>query len=142
MSRQKSIQVGDLVCLLQGASKPTIIRLCNDHFDIIIIAATPLGEILKLSQSTKVFSHDFLLIWDWERLPGELQDLAFEHSKIECEGHLEKATRAWNVAMILEDSEEDEKPQEKIQEAIGGYEIAARGKYKTMVKQRCQMVIT
>jgi hypothetical protein len=37
----KSIQDGDLICLLQGASKPTIIRLCKDHFAIIMIAATP-----------------------------------------------------------------------------------------------------
>ena len=40
-----------------------------------MIIATPIGKILELSQSTKVFSRDFLLIWDWEKLPGELQDL-------------------------------------------------------------------
>lgn len=37
----KSIQKGDVICLLQGALKPTIIRLEEDHFTIIVIAATP-----------------------------------------------------------------------------------------------------
>jgi hypothetical protein len=34
----KSIRERDIICLLQGASKPTIIRLCKDHFAIIVIA--------------------------------------------------------------------------------------------------------
>jgi ankyrin repeat protein len=112
-----------------------------------MIAVTPLRKMLKLSQSTKVFSRDFLLIWDWEELPGELQDLrehetllqtntlASEHSKIECEGYLEKATRTWNVTMILYDSEESKKAQKKIQEAIKSYEIAAREEHEAIVKQ-------
>ncbi|TGO84050.1 hypothetical protein BPOR_0556g00010 [Botrytis porri] len=36
----KPIRQGDLVCLLQGASKPAIIRATKDHFAIILIAAT------------------------------------------------------------------------------------------------------
>jgi len=38
----KPIRQEDLICLLEGASKPTIIRLCKDHFVIIMIAASPL----------------------------------------------------------------------------------------------------
>jgi ankyrin repeat protein len=140
-----SIQDGDLVCLLQGASKPTIIRLHDDHFDIIMITATLPEEMLKLSQSMEPFSRDFLLIWDWEKLSREVQDLehetllqtknwASEPSKIGFEDHLEKATRSWKAAMILEDSAKYEKAQEKIQEAINGYEIAAVGGHQAMVK--------
>lgn len=65
----KSIQNGDLICLLQGASKPTIIRLCEDCFAIIVIAAAPPeyvqtkdnGDIewLELAQSVS-FTRDFL----------------------------------------------------------------------------------
>jgi hypothetical protein len=67
----KSIQERDIVCFLQGASKPTIIRLYKDHFAIIVIAVTPLKESgspkqLELSKSITYFSRDFLLIWDWE----------------------------------------------------------------------------
>jgi hypothetical protein len=63
----KSIQESDIVCLLQGASKLTIIRLYKDHFAIIIIAVTPLKESrsfkqLELSQSITRFLRDFLLV--------------------------------------------------------------------------------
>ena len=34
-------QDGDIICLLQGASKPSIIRLCKDHFTMITPAVTP-----------------------------------------------------------------------------------------------------
>ncbi|OCK83998.1 HET-domain-containing protein, partial [Lepidopterella palustris CBS 459.81] len=68
----KSIQVGDLVCFLQGASKPMIVRLCRDYFAVVIIAVTPLtnvgmesGSVSELEQPETVFLHDFLLVWDW-----------------------------------------------------------------------------
>ncbi|KAB8277230.1 heterokaryon incompatibility protein-domain-containing protein [Aspergillus minisclerotigenes] len=35
------IQEGDIICLLKGASNPSIIRLCKDHFAVIILAVTP-----------------------------------------------------------------------------------------------------
>src|SRR6202020_1968220 len=70
----KPIQNGDLICLLQGASKPTIIRSYKDYFAIILIAVTPeniqtgVGDIgwLELLRSIKLFTRDFLLVWDWE----------------------------------------------------------------------------
>jgi hypothetical protein len=33
-------KTGDVVCLLEGASKPTIIRTCKDNFIVIKIAVT------------------------------------------------------------------------------------------------------
>jgi hypothetical protein len=39
----KPVEQGDLVCLLQGALRPTIIRIHEDHFDIIKITAEPPG---------------------------------------------------------------------------------------------------
>ncbi|KAH9203921.1 heterokaryon incompatibility protein-domain-containing protein, partial [Leptodontidium sp. 2 PMI_412] len=75
----KSIQKRDIVCLLQGASKPTIIRLYKDHFAIIVIAVTPLKKIgspklLELPRSITHFPRDFLLVWDWEQPLEESQD--------------------------------------------------------------------
>jgi tetratricopeptide (TPR) repeat protein len=145
LSSAKSIQDEDLICLLQGASKPTIIRLCKDYFAIIMIAATPLESTQtgsedikwqKLFQSTKVFTRDFLLVWDWKNSLEKLQDLGkyenliqpnnrvSEHAMTELEGQLDNATRLWNVALILEDAEEHETAQESFQEAIEGYEKA------------------
>lgn len=141
----KSIRDGDLICLLQGASNPAIIRLCRDHFSIIMIAATPLENIRieegyiewsKILQSVKLFTRDFLLVWNWENSLENLQDLeeyeilirtnnwASEHSKTDREGYLDKATRAWNVALILGDLKEYKEAEERLQEAIEGYKIA------------------
>ncbi|GES59754.1 HET-domain-containing protein [Aspergillus terreus] len=36
-----SIQKGDIVVLLRGVAMPTILRVCKDHFTIIMIAAKP-----------------------------------------------------------------------------------------------------
>ncbi|KAH6714388.1 heterokaryon incompatibility protein-domain-containing protein, partial [Leptodontidium sp. MPI-SDFR-AT-0119] len=130
----KSIRDGDLICLLQGASKPAVIRLCKDHFAIIMIAATPLENIRmeegyiewpNLLQSAKTFTRDFLLFWDWENFPKKFQDpeeyemlirtndWVSEHSKAHREGHLDKATRVWNVALILGDLEEYKEAEER-----------------------------
>ena len=37
----QSFQDGDIICLLQGASKPSVVRLCKDHFTMITPAGTP-----------------------------------------------------------------------------------------------------
>jgi hypothetical protein len=75
----KSIREHDIVCLLQGASKPTIIRLCKDHFIVVVITVTPLNESgvfqqLELSKSIIHFPRDFLLVWDFSKSLGKLQD--------------------------------------------------------------------
>ena len=66
----KSIRNGDLVCLLQGASKPTVIRTRKDHFTVIVIAVTPRQDVQTESRyverqgslpSMESFSRDFLL---------------------------------------------------------------------------------
>ena len=51
----KSIQKGDLVCLLQGVSKPIIIRRCKDHFAVIMIAAC--WELGTANQSDRLGDH-------------------------------------------------------------------------------------
>ena len=155
-SSAKSIQDEDLICLLQGASKPTIIRLCNDYFAIIMIAATPLestqrgSEDIKwpnLLQSAKVFPRDFLLIWDWGNFPEQLQDLgnyealiqaddwASKHATTELEGQVDNATRSWNVALILEDAEH-KKAQQRFQVAIEGYKKAVGEEYPYTFKSQ------
>jgi len=65
----KSVQKGNIVCLLKGASKPTIIRLCRDYFAVVVIRATPLNDSRsfrrpELLKSITHFSRNFLLIWD------------------------------------------------------------------------------
>ncbi|KAF8847357.1 HET-domain-containing protein, partial [Acephala macrosclerotiorum] len=69
----KHIREGDIVCLLQGASKPMIIRPSKDYFTVIRIAASPEGKLTgsgdiewsKLLRSITAFPRDFLLYWNW-----------------------------------------------------------------------------
>ncbi len=127
----KSIRQGDILCLLQGAPKPTIIRLRKDYFAVIMIA-TPPGDIPMESGYVKwpellrlitVFPRDFLLVWDWERFQGKLQDQEYEtlinsrvpeYSNREVGDYSDKMTRLCNVALILEDAEEYEKAKERL----------------------------
>jgi hypothetical protein len=132
----KPIQERDIICLLQGASKPTIIRLYKDNFAIIIIAVTPLqesGSFIRLERFKSVtrFSRDFLLIWDWEQLLKESQDREESNNWMS----FDQATRTWNVALILEDSGEYGKAEKRLREAIKGYEVAF-GEKQPMLKSQ------
>ncbi|KAH8730409.1 heterokaryon incompatibility protein-domain-containing protein, partial [Phaeosphaeriaceae sp. PMI808] len=70
----KSIQEGDIICLLQGASNPTIVRLCEDHFRVVMIEAIlpeyfeTEDDVVNLSEllQSAPFTRDFLLVWSWE----------------------------------------------------------------------------
>jgi hypothetical protein len=140
----KPIQEGDIVCLLQGASKPMIIRPCWDYFAIIVIAAIPLNESrcfgrLETSQSITYFLRDFQLVWDWKTPLGELEDdqekfetwakinnQGLECSQAELEDHLDEATRLWNAIFILDDLKECVKADKRLPEARSGY-VRAHG---------------
>jgi hypothetical protein len=43
----KQVQEGDVVCLLQGAPKPVIVRPCKDYFAVIRITAFPENRPIK-----------------------------------------------------------------------------------------------
>jgi hypothetical protein len=131
----KSIQENDIVCLLQGALKPTIIRLCKHHFAIVVVAVTPLKgggnfKQLEFSQLVKRWC-DFLLVWDWEQPLKESQDQDELNNWIS----FDQATKTWNVALILGDLEEYERAEKRLREAIKGYEIEF-GKEQSMLKSQ------
>ncbi|KAJ6279101.1 hypothetical protein J3E71DRAFT_222032 [Bipolaris maydis] len=130
-----SVQNEDVICLLQGASNPTIIRQRQDHFEVIAIAARPLERILMSSGPTDwptflksgiPFIHDLILIWDWEISLDRLQypercDEMFGCST-ELRGSLERATRIWNVARVLGEARASEEALKVLPEAIKHYE--------------------
>ncbi len=146
----KPIRDGDFVCLLQGASKPTIIRSRKDHFVIIMIAVSPIEARrteLDYIECLELFPRDFLLVWDWGNSP-ESQDLGgynafvrtkdqvLQHPETNLGGYLNNAVRIWNVAMILEDVEEYKGADERVEEVIWGHEIAFGPKNLNLVKMR------
>jgi ankyrin repeat protein len=141
----KSIQNGDLICLLQGASKPCIVRPSGDCFAIVMIGAIPPEYIegpdkfirwSNLPLARGFMAREFTLIWNWGNLPEKMQDLEMlesllrtndtelEHPKSDKEKCLNKATREWNVALILGDAGEHEQAEERLRQAVEGYEVA------------------
>ncbi|CZR68380.1 related to heterokaryon incompatibility protein [Phialocephala subalpina] len=137
----KSIRQNDLVCLLQGASKPTIIRAYKDHFAVIMIAVTLRQSVRTESRyverqeplaSAKSFLRNFLLVWNWKKSPGDLQDQARYETSAEINDLVSeylntasnKAVRSCNVALALGDSQKHKEAEKRLQEAIEGCERA------------------
>ena len=126
----KHIQNGDLVCLLQGASKPTIIRTRKDHFAVIVIAVTPRQGVQTESRyverqeslpSMESFSREFLLVWNWDESNetlAEINTLVPEYLMTDSN----KITSLYNMALILQDVEEYEEAGMRLQEIIEAYE--------------------
>ncbi|TGO15317.1 hypothetical protein BTUL_0041g00010 [Botrytis tulipae] len=134
----------DIICLLYGASKPSIIRLREDHFAVVVIAATPLDreshvEWPQLSQSKILSLRNILLVWDWESSCGKIQDgreyksltKKFSQvsvlSRVEAGGYLEKVIRLWNDIAILDDLGEYKEANERLIAAQDEYYLAAFG---------------
>ena len=130
----KSIQVGDAVCLLQGASKPSIVRLC-DTYSAIIMIAVPLKDDL---QPPKIrwpeLVNDILLVWDWdipqskpqdgryyERLISSRERLRCPSTECKCQEHLGKATRLWDFGLFLNGLERYKEAGENLRNAVEVY---------------------
>ncbi|KAB8215065.1 heterokaryon incompatibility protein-domain-containing protein [Aspergillus novoparasiticus] len=151
-----SIKKGDIVCVLQGASKPTLIRPCGDHCTVITVGFVPQrvdysmhgiqsangGEINKwngLLQSVALYPRDFLLVWEWQEFSGRLEnekDRAWlmdrrlpEHAKKELEVELPKIHRLQNLGLILVDSEKFEQALENFPQALDFYGPKAEEAY-------------
>jgi hypothetical protein len=127
------VQVGDIVCLLQGASKPTIVRQCWAYFAVIMIAVNPKATLPKdlWSQYVHTFPpNDLVLVWDWQISPAKLQER--EHYKLAMNGRLEyldadpkgamdKATRMWKVGTVLWEAGERARAKQLVLEAMTAY---------------------
>jgi hypothetical protein len=129
----KKIMKEDVVCLFQGASKPTIIRFCEDHWTIIIIAATPPptipAESGEVEWSRYLQNVDRLRIrrlrcsWNWNKSPGNMLNQE-EHNA--ARGSSDHVRETWNSALVSGDSEKYEKAEREFQEVMSYYETAPR----------------
>lgn len=82
--RSKDVKDGDILLSMEGSRNLSIIRLCNDHFDIIVLAAPIPDEIFlrrEMGERNTVtvrqlpwhdfmpcismFSKNLVLVWDW-----------------------------------------------------------------------------
>ncbi len=116
----KPIQDGDLICIMDGAAKPTVIRLCGEYCIIIAISIdipdyrqSESGGIGWQNVSTSGSHYgDFLLIWDCEGPRGcseaqrgytnLLLSRLPEHEQTESQGHGGEATRQRNASYLAE----------------------------------------
>ena len=135
----KSIRKGDVICLLQGASKPTIIRPRKDHFAVIVITV-PLRRGIQSKYgyvdrqeslpSMEIFQRDFLLVWNWDESLLNLQGRANDETSIEISTVVSEYSRIasnklaslYGVALILQDLKEYKEAGKMFQEIIEGYE--------------------
>jgi tetratricopeptide (TPR) repeat protein len=102
----KPVREGDIVCLLQGTSRPMIIRFCKEHFDIIMITTGSSNE-REDSPLMPPFSQDFLLVWDWEapaetdRNSGETKSGTLDHSQVKWESYVDRLDALFSLTSIL-----------------------------------------
>jgi Ankyrin repeats (3 copies)/Ankyrin repeats (many copies) len=151
----KLIQKGDIICLFQGASKPTVVRLREDYFTIIVVAANPPKDLQtdngpvswsELLQSVH-FVREFLLVWNWRVSSGKFQDrrkydemMQMNSLQLDLDtglsGQLSAATRIWHVALILGDLGEYKKEEESLRVAEEGYKRVVGKEHLIIVKSR------
>ncbi|KAL8344915.1 hypothetical protein RB601_005110 [Gaeumannomyces tritici] len=134
----KAIEKGDVVCLLQGASRSTIIRPCDGFSTIIRIAGPPTDRLPKWLHSITTFPTDLLLVWDWDESRRKSQaGESYEYfvsnrgvpqcprTRCRCQGYLDKAARLWNSGMLLNGMERYEEAVKSFRKAMGVYGVGA-----------------
>ncbi|OJJ29918.1 hypothetical protein ASPWEDRAFT_46662 [Aspergillus wentii DTO 134E9] len=69
----KAIQKDDILCLVEGSSKPSIIRACNEHYAVVLLEVTAqqretLLEVDSEDQNdpTENSVYEVILVWNWE----------------------------------------------------------------------------
>ncbi|GES61681.1 HET-domain-containing protein [Aspergillus terreus] len=116
-SLSNAVREGDIVCLLSGASKPTIVRLCRDYFTIVRIQVP-----MQLKGARNTIMHEFLLLWDWEGSRQRSSEVAEYNTLMEVLGppgtHSQRMMRLWHAAMILYQIEEFAKSSIRMQGSL------------------------
>ncbi|OAA35896.1 HET domain protein [Beauveria brongniartii RCEF 3172] len=135
------IQIGDIICLLEGAARPTIVRPAGDYCVIVAIAVSPkIAEPPKSKpldwpgflERIKTFHHDLVLIWDWEVPWNELKndnddyekfihDRNLTDEKMETKGSLGKGNRLGGIGMLLTHAERFEDAAASFRTAVQFY---------------------
>ncbi|KAL8285564.1 hypothetical protein RB597_002573 [Gaeumannomyces tritici] len=131
-----TVKKGDFVCLLKGASSPTIIRL-RDGYSVIILSAVPRTSMSpQWADSITSFPTRFLLVWDWsgsEEKPAEcyrdyLNNRGVPGCSIAgcmCSHFLDMAVKCWDVYLLLSTLRQYEEATKHLKKAIYIYDIGA-----------------
>ncbi|KAM0664266.1 hypothetical protein MY8738_008815 [Beauveria namnaoensis] len=135
------IQIGDIICLLEGAARATIVRPAADYCVIVAIAVSPkISEPPKSQpfdwpgflERIKTFHHDLVLIWDWEVSWNEpkngnddyesfMHDRNLTDEEMETKGSLEKGKRLVGIGVLLAHAERFEDAAASFRTAVKFY---------------------
>lgn len=115
------VQVGDLICMLRGASTPIVIRRHSDFFLIVVVAPALIINNLHARKFERDSEHHLFLLWNWGWGATSQRDpvggyeiswgpgptsLQFESEEV---GFLySKLWRLWSMALILDDLEDNQ----------------------------------
>lgn len=146
----KSIQHGDIICLLQGSTKSTIIRPRERRFTVIMIAALPPMRIhtntrnvewRELVQSAS-FIRDFLLVWDWETTFENVWDPVLNDAlmRTDSESKLSNPIQIWNFAQILGDAGEFNEAEKIKQKATESFQVVLGEEHIHSLECQCSQV--
>ncbi|KAK4195883.1 hypothetical protein QBC40DRAFT_268909 [Triangularia verruculosa] len=137
----KAVKKGDVICHLQGARTPVIIRLYDYASTIIRIAVPPTGAVKKRVASVRAFPDNLLLLWDWNTSQTKWHTAAeygsFMTSRgvptcpmiaCQCLHHLDKAARLLKMGMLLTKTERWEEAAKNFQRAMESYEAGMAGR--------------
>lgn len=134
-----AVRAGDVVCLLQGASLPSIIRPFADYCAIIAISVASVDTTPKPRRRldwpnclTKIetFNHELVLVWDWklsQQTLTEEQDyeqllvLRIPEATAEVAiGDLsQKANRLYSMGLLLTNVERYDEAAHRFHQAVG-----------------------
>ncbi|KAF7541472.1 hypothetical protein G7054_g545 [Neopestalotiopsis clavispora] len=109
---------GDIICLLDGAAKPTIIRLCGNQSVIVRISVDLMGNTINYHESIQDdemvprLPRSFFLIWDWERTATSTHGQGYYGDLFKVDETFHKS----QLALILWDSGSFERAEESFQE--------------------------
>ncbi len=138
----KSVENGDIVCLLEGTSRPTIIRPRTDYSTVIAIAASlpddprsTSTQWLEHLRSITVFLDDFLLVWDWDVSQDKSQCTEdydssmssrglLKHPEAGLQSDLDKAIRSQTMGLLLRNVRAHQDVREYFVKAMALFERA------------------
>lgn len=128
----KAIHSGDIICILHGADRPTLIRASGHSFSVIVIAIIPrrnLQPAVECATASKPekradtegmcdfspFSPDrrLSLIWDWDIPSASASDSAERHDT-SSSGDFSPEEKLYEAARIMIDIGEHEKARSRI----------------------------
>ncbi|KAL8404479.1 hypothetical protein RB594_009368 [Gaeumannomyces avenae] len=133
----KTIKKGDVICLLEGASTPTIVRLCDGFSTIIMITFPRTNDLQKWIASIARFPTNFLLVWDWDESRKSQDGKDYKNfissrgvpkcsrAGCECQDRLDEAARWWNLGVLLNGLERYKKAVKHLRKAVEVYNIGA-----------------